>query len=63
LQKEHYTFSKSLNSAIYFLETNRRRAIDVDFPFEKQLQTSIKYLAITGPSCAGKTTAAKYIST
>lgn len=36
--------------------------MEIDFPFEKQLHSPQRYLAITGPSAAGKTTAAKYIA-
>jgi hypothetical protein len=30
---DHYQFSKNLNSSIYFLETLRRRQVELDFPF------------------------------
>jgi len=55
-------FSKTFNSPIYFLETQRRKNIALDFPFEKQINTPIKYLVVSGPPCVGKTSAAKYIS-
>lgn len=62
VKPDHYQLSKTLNSSIYFLETLRRRQIELDFPFENQIKTFTKYLAISGAPCAGKTSAAKYIT-
>lgn len=61
VKPQHYQFSKSLNSSIYFLETLRRRQIESDFPFESQINNFSKYVVLTGPPCAGKTSAAKFI--
>lgn len=62
LKPEKYELSKQFNSTIYFLETQRRKYIHLDFPFEKQISSPVKYLVLAGPPCVGKTSAAKFIS-
>ena len=52
-----------MNSQIYFLESQTRKHIALDYSFEKQIMCENKYLIVAGPPCVGKTTAAKYIAT
>lgn len=40
----------------------RRKQIDPELPFDSQVRSPTKYLLITGAACAGKTSAAKFIS-
>jgi broad-specificity NMP kinase len=62
VRADHYQFSKGLNAPIYFLETLRRKQIDLELPFESQVRSTTKYLLVTGAACAGKTSAAKFIA-
>lgn len=59
---EKYEASMQMNAPIYFLEGHRRKQFQLDVDFEKQLQSHTKYFIVSGPSCVGKTSASKYIS-
>jgi broad-specificity NMP kinase len=62
VRADHYQFSKSFNSPIYFLESGRRRQVNPELPFENQVTPRTKYLLVTGAACAGKTSACKFIA-
>jgi len=51
-----------MNAPIFFLEAHKRKQFHLDVSFDKQLRSHTKYIIIAGPSCVGKTCAAKYIS-
>lgn len=62
VRADHYQLSKSFNSPIYFLQTDRRKQIDADLPFDSQVTPRTKYLLVSGAGCSGKTTASKFMA-
>lgn len=62
MRADHYQFSKTYNSPIYFLETGRRKQVDPELPFDSQVTPRVKYLLVSGAACVGKSSAAKFIA-
>lgn len=58
----NYKYSSNYTPEMYFLEHQKRIVVDLANPLQTQLKETIEYWIVSGPSCIGKSTVARYIA-